>query len=319
MRAVVLEGYGRLVMREVDEPGAEGVVVRVLWCGVCGSDVAVYQGKEVMRERWKPPLILGHEISGVVEEGPPELVGKAVAVNPIVPCGRCEQCAEGRENLCRRRAHIGFHRPGGFAERIRVEREQLVPLPAGTEAWKGALAEPLAVALRAAGAAGAGNGRPALVVGGGGIGALVGWALARAGWQVSIAERAGARRDWLVSLGFAREVAPEVSGEFHVVVDTVGTSGSVESSVGRCRPGGKVVVVGLGEPKVSVRLNKLVVEEVQLIGSYTYTRADFGRAVALLRELPPWEWCTERMAEAQETFRKLVAGAVACGRVLLAW
>lgn len=318
VRAVVLEEYGRLVMREVEEGKGKGAVVRVLWCGVCGSDVAVFAGKEVMRERWRPPLILGHEVSGVVEEGPAELVGKTVAVNPIISCGRCGFCME-RENLCRRRTHIGFQWPGGFAERIRVGGEQLVALPEGTEAWKGALAEPLAVALRAAGLAGPGRGLQALVVGGGGIGALVSWLLVRGGWQVSIAECSERRRGWVQTLGVAREVASAIQGEFDVVVDTVGTSRSVAAYLDRCRPGGKMVVLGLGEPSVRVRLNKLVVEEVQLMGSYTYTTSDFQRAVALLQELPPWEWCTRHVSEAQQVFGELVVGNVACGRVLLFW
>ena len=199
----MLESYGQLRMRELEEPGKSGLLVRVACCGVCGSDVAAYLGKEVMRERWQLPLVLGHEVSGVVEEGPEEWVGKGVAVNPLVSCGNCRACRVGRENLCRRRRHIGFHEVGGFAERIRVPVEQLVPLPVGVEVWKGALAEPLAVALRVEELAGPGDGRQALVVGGGGIGALVAWALGRVGWRVCVAERSSARRSWLEGLGVA--------------------------------------------------------------------------------------------------------------------
>ncbi len=316
MRAFVLEEYGRIEEREFEEPRGEGVQVRVVCCGVCGSDVAVYLGKPGMRERWRPPLILGHEVGGVVEDGLEK--GRAVAVNPLIECGQCDQCAGGRENLCRNRTHVGFHIPGGFAERLRVPERQLVPLPKGVEAWKGALAEPLAVAVHAAQRAGDVRGRRVLVVGGGGIGAFVAWVLRRSGGKVAVVEANEKRRLWLEELGVA-DVAGEAEGEFEVVVDSAGTGGSVDMCLSRCAPGGRVVVVGLGASEARLRLDHLVLGEVALEGSYTYTRRVFEAAVGLLEELPDWPWERRPAKGAEEALRDLAAGRVAAGRVLLTW
>ncbi|GBD31017.1 2-dehydro-3-deoxy-L-rhamnonate dehydrogenase (NAD(+)) [bacterium HR32] len=316
MRALVLEGFGRLEMREVDRSPVEGAGVRVASCGICGSDVGVYLGKPIMRQRWQPPLILGHEVGGVAEQG--RLAGRAVAVNPILSCGGCGLCRLGRENLCRNRRHVGFHLPGGFAEYLRVPEEQLVPLPDGVEPWKGALAEPLAVAIHAVGRAGDVCGRRVLVLGGGGIGALASWVLRRSGATVTILEVSALRRRWLEGLSVA-EVAGEVAGEFEVVLDTVGTSRSLRTSVERCAPAGKVVVVGLGEAEVPVWLSRVVVEEVAVEGSYTYTRRVFNAAVNLLAELPDWPWERRPAEEANRALQELAAGGVTAGRVLLTW
>ena len=177
MRAWVLEDFGRLEVRCLEPPKGPDLLLRVAACGVCGSDLSVYKGSPAMRARWQPPLVLGHEVAGVVVEGPPDWLGRAVAVNPLVACGSCTHCRGGLENLCPERTNLGFHYPGGFAEEIRVPLRQLYPLPPGLPPWKGALAEPLAVALRAVELAGSLLGRRALVVGGGAIGSLVAWAL----------------------------------------------------------------------------------------------------------------------------------------------
>lgn len=318
MRAFVLEDYGRIEARDLAELGGEGAWVRVACCGVCGSDVAVYLGKSGMRERWRPPLVLGHEIGGVVEDGGTESAGRAVAVNPIMSCGQCDQCRRGRENLCRDRRHVGFHVPGGFGERVRVPEEQLVPLPQGVEAWKGALAEPLAVAVQAARRAGDVWGRRVLVVGGGGIGALAAWVLRRSGARVTVLEANEERRLWIERLAVA-DVAGRLEGEFEVVVDAAGTARSLQVSVDRCAPGGKVVAVGLGDAEVAMRLDRLVLGELVLEGSYTYTRRVFEAAVGLLAELPDWPWERRPADKVQEALRDLADGRVAAGRVLLIW
>jgi threonine dehydrogenase-like Zn-dependent dehydrogenase len=318
VRAVVLEAYGRLEAREVADGSQEGSQVRVVCCGVCGSDVAVYLGKPIMRERWQPPLILGHEVGGVVEDGAGGLAGRPVAVNPILSCGQCDQCRLGRENLCRSRRHVGFHVPGGFAERIRVPEEQLVALPEGVEPWKGALAEPLAVALQAAQRAGEVCGRRVLVVGGGGIGALAAWVLGRLGAAVTILEASALRRTWLQNLRVA-EVADHVPGEFDVVVETAGTSRSLRAALEGCGPAGKVVVVGLGEAEVALQLGRLVLGQVAVEGSYTYTRRVFEAAVRMLAELPEWPWDRRPAECADQALRDLAEGHVAAGRVLLTW
>ena len=103
------------------------------------------------------------------------------------------------------------------------------------------------------------------------------------------------------------------------MVDAVGSAESVEACLERTGAGGRIIVVGLGQTRAPVRLSKIVTEEIAVVGSYTYSRATFCRAVSLLMELPAWPWSRRRMEEAGMVMRELAAGQVAAGRVLLCW
>lgn len=126
------------------------------------------------------------------------------------------------------------------------------------------------------------------------------------------------RRLWIERLAVA-DVAGRLEGEFEVVVDAAGTARSLQVSVDRCAPGGKVVAVGLGDAEVAMRLDRLVLGELVLEGSYTYTRRVFEAAVGLLAELPDWPWERRPADKVQEALRDLADGRVAAGRVLLIW
>lgn len=318
MRALYFEDYGRMVLKEVPEPipGPGEVVVRVAACGICGSDLEGYTASPGMRVRRTPPLLLGHEFAGVVEEGPPEWKGRPVAVNPLVSCGRCSKCREGERHLCPSRSLIGLNRPGAFAERVAVPVEQLYPLPEGLSLWKGALAEPLAVALHAVGLAGPTLGRRALVIGGGTIGFFVAWALVRAGAQVMVAERNPARRAFLQDLGL--EAKPGAKGEaFDLVFDAVGSETTRALGLDRLAEGGTLVLLGLHDNTIPLPFYPVILGERRLQGSYTYTGRDFALAVRLVAELP--EGLAERrsLEEGPEAFRALAEERVAWPKVLL--
>ncbi len=314
MRAWVLEDFGRLEPHCLEAPQGEGVLLRVAACGVCGSDLSVYKGSPAMRARWQPPLVLGHEVVGVVAEGPPDWLGRAVAVNPLVACGRCAYCRAGRENLCPQRTNLGFHYPGGFAQQIRVPLGQLYPLPPGLPLWKGALAEPLAVALRAVELAGPLLGRRAWVVGGGAIGSLVAWALRQGGAGVWVSETNPLRQAWLAEQGFALGPA---EGGFDLVFETVGSAASLEAAVQGVAPGGRVVLVGLAESMPPLPLQRVVLQEVEIKGSYVFTHADFQRAVALLPKLPEGLAQVRPFEEVREVFAALLQGWLGVPKVVL--
>lgn len=144
MRALVRQQGVHL--REVPRPelrSKQDVLIRVAVAGVCRTDSYVARGEVPVAE----PLILGHEFSGVVEEGGDLEPGTRVAVFPWETCGLCRWCEHGAEMACPARAMLGLHRDGAFADFVRVPRQRVVPLPGGLDLRRAVFAEPVAACL----------------------------------------------------------------------------------------------------------------------------------------------------------------------------
>ena len=157
MKAAVYEGIDRIVLKETDRPvcDANGVIVKVMACAVCGSDIRIYRSGN---SRVNPPQILGHEIAGeVVETGANVTrfrVGERVAIGADVPCGQCVFCEAGIGNNCQINYAMGYQFAGGFAQYLALNRTvvdygPLHILPGHVSYDEGALAEPLACILNA--------------------------------------------------------------------------------------------------------------------------------------------------------------------------
>ena len=179
MKALLLSSPGALAVVDVDtpSPAAGEVLVRVVACGVCGSDVHGFTGSTGRRI---PPIVMGHEAAGTVEAVGPGVadlpVGSRVALDSTVSCGACEYCTTERENLCTHRQVLGvscgiYRRHGCFAEYVCVPRRILHRIPDSVDFVSAALLEPLTIALHAVNLGDAGPGtRSAVVVGAGTIG-----------------------------------------------------------------------------------------------------------------------------------------------------
>ena len=147
MKAQVLYGIGNIKLTNVDEPVPRNgeALVRVMCCGICGSDIPrIYKsGAHNM------PIIPGHEFSGVVEEckDKPALVGKRVGVFPLIPCRECSQCRAGHYEMCENYDYLGSRNDGGFAEYVAVPIWNLVPLPDDVSFIEAAMLEPMSVAV----------------------------------------------------------------------------------------------------------------------------------------------------------------------------
>ena len=130
MYALVYTGTQKLVYREEKNPKVinEESIVKVSASGICGSDMHAYHGHD---NRRIPPLILGHEISGTIDKG--KQIGKKVVLNPLITCGSCNYCNEGKEHLCSKRIILGMNRPimrqGGFAEYVAIPDKNIFELP----------------------------------------------------------------------------------------------------------------------------------------------------------------------------------------------
>ena len=170
MKAVVWTDYGRIEIQDVPVPSAGPleVLVKVKACSLCTTDT-------VMIDRGifgiTPPRIIGHEVSGVVEaagRGVTSLTrGDRVALEPPVPCRKCETCSSGLTHLCPHTLHIGAHTPGGMAEFVAIDHRNAHRVPERLSFQEAALTEPVAVCLEALDRAGGVRGRTVALFGDG--------------------------------------------------------------------------------------------------------------------------------------------------------
>lgn len=327
MKALVYTGPYELIWRDQEKPPAipGETLVRIEAAGICGSDMHAYHGRD---NRRVPPLILGHEAAGIADGGP--LSGRRVVVNPLITCGACAACSEGRSNLCEDRNLIGMVRPGAFAEWVRVPDRNLIPLPDGMDPVHAALTEPTATAAHALGLANRALHQPlteadVLVLGAGSIGLIASLLLRRAGARrVEIADTNSLRRDTARATG-ALHVRDPVerpidSSAYELIVDAVGSCATRDAACRGVRSGGVIVHIGLQDNEGGVDVRKLTLAEVTFVGSYTYTVADLRAAVNVLHDGLPggFAWIDRRpLREGHAAFGDLDAGKTAAAKVVL--
>ncbi len=284
MNAIVWHGGSDLRLESLPAPAAERdqVVLDVALAGVCGSDLHPIRGESGPR---RPPLILGHEVVGTLQDG-----GQRYVVFPLVTCGVCPACRRGEENLCRTRGLLGLDRPGVFAEQVAVRRDSLIAIPDGLEDQLAVLTEPLATSVSTLRVDGLGRGDRIGVLGCGPIGLLAIHAARHAGLEVVAVEPLSARRRHALAAG-AQEVHAELSAlegrELDGIIDAVGVSDTTAAGIAAVRRGATVAVLGLGAEQGTIPLAQIVRDGVRVRGHYAYTREDFQAALGLLSEDPP--------------------------------
>jgi threonine dehydrogenase-like Zn-dependent dehydrogenase len=301
-----------LALRDVAEPPApmgEEVVVEVAACGICGTDVHIYEwsgGYEFMRAAL--PRTIGHEFAGrVVAKGPLAqgvAIGDRVTCVPFVECGICPACRKGDIHLCPApRPGIGFLRDGAFARLVSVPAANCIPLPDVVTDEIGALVEPLTIGRRAVEVAGVAPGDRVAVLGPGPIGQCIALLARRAGArEVVVAGRDDAARLAVLShLGFERVVdvgdrplgqaITSVAGPepFDVVFEATGAPPVVPAALALLRRGGVLTCVGILPSAVSIDLTTLVREQKQIRGSHRGNRA-IWRDVVMALAAEPTAW-----------------------------
>ncbi len=329
MKALVYTG--ERTMRYRDEPDAEAAageaLLRVDAAGICGSDMHAYHGHDPRRV---PPLILGHELVGTIVDGAD--AGRRVTANPLITCGRCDHCVQGRQNLCSNRTMIGMSRPGAFAERISIPRSSLIDIPQDMDSRAAALTEPAATALHALDLSTRALRRPlpearVRVIGAGAVGLLCALLARSHGClELSIAETNPLRRDAAQRAGL-RAVDPRQDDEdehareaFELVIDAVGSSHTRNAALRGLRPGGVFMHVGLQDWASEIDMRKLTLAEITLLGTYTYTTADLRATVRALHAgvYGDLGWVEERsLADGAAAFADLDHGRSAAAKILL--
>ena len=305
MRGMVVREYGAPLERtELPFPALPPghALLEVLTCGVCFSDVKTSRGKMPYSAELALPHVPGHEICArVLETDPPGALepGTLVVVYHVWPCRRCDRCRAGQENICRHpQAWTGFTHPGGFQERLVAPLDRLAPVPPGVDPVHAA---PLTCALGTAyrsvitrGRVAAGTRAVVIGLGGVGVHALQ---VARAAGAMAIGLDVSDRaievaRDLGLDARRAdgADVEEEVLAATHgdgadVVVDTVGHEETVRQGERLVRPGGRIVAVGYGvEASFTVPAARLVLEEVELVGSRYVQPAELERAIRLVAD-----------------------------------
>ena len=176
MKAAIFQREKHIEIQELPDPkpARDEVLVRVVACGVCGTDVHIYAGQ--LKQGIKPPVVLGHEIAGVVETVGPDVgnvkVGQNVAIDPVITCGSCQYCHQARPNLCPDMTTIGYVRNGGYAQFTVVPATHVYPLGPQTPAQAAILVETLACVLNGYDKLSPRPGRTAMVLGAGTVGLL---------------------------------------------------------------------------------------------------------------------------------------------------
>jgi len=328
MRALVYTGPNEVSYQDVPDPVmVDGeVMIQIEAAGICGSDMHAYHGHDPRRV---PPLVLGHELCGTILEGPG--AGRRVTVNPLITCGVCEYCVQGRNNLCANRTMIGMTRAGGFAERMTTAAASVVDIPQDMPARTAAVTEPAATALHAINAAIRALVRPlpecsTLVLGGGAVGLLCALLLRHYGCRtITLGEtnplrRASAERAAAVTTYDPREGSGPAENSFDLVLDTVGGKATRQKALACVKPGGVVVHVGLMDWASEIDMRKLTLAEITLIGTYTYTTADLRATVRALYEgaFGDLAWVEERpLKDGAQAFRDLDQGRTAAAKLIL--
>jgi L-idonate 5-dehydrogenase len=304
-QALVIHAPGDLRVEDIAAPAAPGpgeLLVRVRCGGICGSDLHYVQHGGFGTVRLRQPMVLGHEVAGVVEargEGTAAFaVGQRVAVSPSRPCGTCRYCQQGLHNHCLDMRYYGSamrmpHVQGAFRQSLLVDASQAHALADGVSDAEGAMAEPLAVALHAATRAGPLLGKTVLVSGCGPIGAMAVIAARRAGAAHIVAtdllahplrKAAEVGADETVNVGEAPEQLARYAadkGAFDVLFEASGSERALKAAFGVLRPRGIVVQLGLAGGEISLPMNAVVAKELELRGAFRF-HAEFALAVQLL-------------------------------------
>lgn len=260
------------------EPSAGEALVRVLSAGICSTDIEIVKG--YMGFRGVP----GHEFVGVVEAcRDAELVGKRVVGEINAGCGACAFCNGGLENHCPQRTVLGIlGRDGAFAELLTLPAKNLHLIPDSIADEEAVFVEPLAAAFEITGQVAMEGEKSVCVLGDGRIGLLVSQVLSLTGCDVTVAGRHRDKLSILDARGLRTALAPDLEGRsFDCVVDCTGSPSGMEAAFGLVRPRGTIVVKTTVAGKRQIDLNRVVIDEVTIIGSRC---GPFGPAIRALEE-----------------------------------
>ncbi len=324
MKAAVFNSPGQLEVQDLPlpEPVPGEVRIKVLGCGVCGTDAHIYAGD--IRNA-KPPVVLGHEIYGRVDKLTETVggfqIGDPVIVDPFIFCGTCDSCKRGEYRFCERETFVGYHRQGGFAQYTCVPQANIYKIAAGVGAKEAVLAETLATVVAGLSRLQPEAGRSALILGAGAVG-LIWNVLMNRSLAVTLiqSEPVPMRRAEAEALGADLALSPQeadLEGEVRrlcpkgvdYLIDASGSTAAIEQALPLLRRGGTFLSFGIcpEEQRLSLSLNWFYHRQARILTSRRPPR-EMQRAIELLQSgrlaLSHLVTGTYPLAEIETSFRR---------------
>ena len=316
MKAALLVRPGQIAVEEIPEPevGPDEVRIAVGGVGLCGSDLSVFSGA------WTAPTypwVMGHEAFGTIEAVgsgvDPGRIGQTVVVEPNIACLICAQCRRGWTSACVARQSVGMNRPGALAERLVVPARFAWPIT-GAALADLVCVEPMTVVTAALRRLGTPLPTSVLVVGVGAQGLLMSLALLDRGVDVHVRDLNPDRVTSATRLGAKAAALGDDERRFDLVVDTVGSPGTADVSLGSLEVGGTLLLLGLDNHPWEVTAQTIVRRQAVVRGSLTYDHpADFEAAIRIVadRRFRPGRIVSDEypLADAQAAFDHSPAAA----------
>jgi 2-desacetyl-2-hydroxyethyl bacteriochlorophyllide A dehydrogenase len=328
MKALYFLGEKHMELRDIPAPvpGPGDYSIRVVANGVCGSDFDGYMGRSGRRI---PPMIMGHEVSGVITAKPVGgrfNIGQRVVVFPKDFCGECAYCKQDMVNVCPNGICMGvMTRDGSMTEQLVIGEKYLLPFADSLSFAVAAMTEPLAVAMRSVNKLGdrlIGNSEYCVVVGTGTIGLLVISLLKLRGakniivsdasdFRLNIAQRVGA--DFTINPikeKFSEVITRITNGAMcDYSVEAVGITPTVGNAIEALKIGGTALWIGNSQKIIEINMQKIVTTELTIRGNYVYGLEDFSSSLKLLEEgkidVSPIITHYRPLSEGVEVFRQL--------------
>jgi len=325
MKALVYVAPEKMEMQELPKPSPKPgeVLLKVAASGICGSDVHGFLGHS---ERRKPGLVLGHEAVATIAETHHSVKnwspGQRVVVNPLVSCGTCAMCMNGRQNLCANWWLLGMDRvQGTYAEFVSVPASQLYAVSDTLSETEAVFTEPLANIVHMFRIAMPEIPDTLAIFGAGPIGSLaLAYAKLRGISRICVIDRNEKRLEVARQLkadfviNGDKEDAPAAvkkwagEGGVEFVVDAVGYVPTRRASVAVCRRGGRLLFIGMGENDSALPWIDMIRDEKAVFTTFCYTPKDFVTALRLIEtrklDLSPWSEIRP-LADGQASFMKM--------------
>ena len=341
MKALLLEEYKKLSVTDMPEPkfGPNEVLIKIKACGICGSDIHGFDGSSGRRV---PPLIMGHEASGIVAKTGSEISkvkeGDRVTFDSMISCSNCYFCNQNQMNLCENRKVLGvscedYRQHGCFAEYTVVPEHIIYQIPDNLLFEHAAMIEPVSVAVHAVRRATISKSHTAAVIGSGMIGLLVIQALKAAGCSKIIAiDVADEKLNLAKKLGATLGINPKNNDALQIIQDetegrgtditmeVVGTTATVNTAIEATRKGGSVTLIGNLAPKVSFPLQSVVTRELSIYGSCA-SNGEYAECIDLLArdiiKVDPLISAKANLEEGAQWFDRLYAAEPGLMKVIL--
>ncbi len=301
MKAAVFYEAGQpLKIEEVPTPEPAGgeVLVKVAACGLCRTDLHYLHGTPTFK---KPPIILGHEISGTVDglgDGVEAFKeGDRVLIPPVFACGQCNFCRTGRGTICTKQTMVGNHRDGGFAEYITVPASDIFHLPEEIPIQEGsiisdAISTPYHAVVNRAQVK---PGETVVIFGCGGVGLSTVQMAAVAGANVIAVDIFDQKLEFARKLGatatvnakehddVAKVIRKMTGGGADVAIEVIGYPPTIEAAYNAVRWGGRVIVVGFTPKDITINAGRMMFREIEMKGSLGCGLQDYPVLLNLIK------------------------------------